>query len=235
MSKKVPALFPMNASKPDSKRLESRRPRSRRAKARAPNWLERWRALAGWRRAAALAALVLAVLGIIAMSGGTAYAIQLENQDGFCASCHTQPETQYYHQALAKDGASLAGFHAQKDVRCIDCHSGGGPVGRVEGLSQGARDLLAYYSGHYQTPAVTTNPLGDGSCTKCHGDAMTQRTFNNHFHFFLARWQSVDPNAAHCVDCHTSHPSAPAAQQYLDSTAVRTVCGECHNALGAGE
>jgi predicted CXXCH cytochrome family protein len=224
----------VNASKQNNKTLESRRARSKRARERAPTWLERWRSLAGWRRLAALAALVLAVLGVIAVSGGTAYAVQLENQDSFCASCHTQPEAQYYRQALAKDGATLAVFHAQKDVRCIDCHSGGGIFGRVDGLSQGARDMLAYYGGHYQVPAVTTNPLGDGSCTKCHGDAMNQQTFNNHFHFFLARWQSVDANAAHCVDCHTSHPSAAPAQQYLDTAAVRTVCQQCHNALGAG-
>jgi predicted CXXCH cytochrome family protein len=197
--------------------------------------LERWRSLKGWRRIAAGGALVIAVVGIIAGTGGTAYAVQLENQDGFCASCHTQPETNYYQQTRVHDAASLAAFHAQKDVLCIDCHSGGGILGRVDGLSQGARDMLAYYSGHYQAPAVTTNPLGDGSCTKCHADSMNQQTFNNHFHVFLARWQSVDPSAAHCVDCHTSHPSSASAQQYLDAAAVRAVCNQCHNALGAGE
>jgi predicted CXXCH cytochrome family protein len=44
----------------------------------------------------------------------------------------------------------------------------------------------------------------------------------------------VDPNAAHCVDCHTSHPSAASAQQYLDSTATQAICNQCHTALGAG-
>jgi predicted CXXCH cytochrome family protein len=224
----------MNASEPSSRQPGSRSSRSRRAKPRPPSLLERWRSLKGWTRVAGTGALVAAVVGIIAAAGGTAYAVQLENQDGFCASCHTQPETNYYQQTQVKDTSSLAALHAQKSVRCIDCHSGGGPFGRVDGLSQGARDTLVYYSGHYQSPAVTTSPLGDGSCTKCHADAMGQQTFNNHFHVFLGRWQSVDPNAAHCVDCHTSHPSAAPAQQYLDSTAVQTVCGNCHNALGAG-
>jgi predicted CXXCH cytochrome family protein len=224
----------MSALKPGSEPPGTRRARSRRARPRPPTLLERWRSLKGWPRIAALGALVIAVIGIIAASGGTAYAIQLENQDGFCASCHTQPEVIYYQQSQAKDAASLAVFHTQKGVLCIDCHSGGGPLGRVDGLSQGAQDAVAYYSGHYRTPAVTTSPLGDGSCTKCHADSMNQQNFNNHFHVFLARWQSIDPNAAHCVDCHNSHPTAASAQQYLDSAAVQAVCGQCHTALGAG-
>ena len=195
--------------------------------------LDRWRALKGWSRVLATGALVAAVIGVIAVSGGTAYALQLEERDGFCASCHTQPEVKYYQQSQATDAVSLAAFHAQKQVRCIDCHSGGGPFGRIDGLSQGAIDAIAYYGGNYKSPAVTTSPLGDGSCTKCHADAMTQQTFNNHFHIFLSRWQSIDPDAAHCVTCHTAHPSASSAQQYLDSTAVRAVCDQCHTALGA--
>lgn len=232
----------MSAPKPGSRPPGSRSTRGRRARPRPLTLsqrgrllLESWKALTGWRRVVATAALVLAVVGIILASGGTAYAIQLENQDSFCASCHTQPETKYYQQTLANDNSNLASFHAQKGVACIDCHSGGGPFGRVDGLSQGARDLVAFYGGHYQTPAVTTSPLGDGSCTKCHADAMTQETFNNHFHVFLARWQSVDPSAAHCVDCHKSHPAGAQAQQYLDDSSVRAVCGQCHAALGAGE
>lgn len=225
----------MDTSRPSSKTPGTRSARSRRAKPRPPTLLERWRSLKGWRRTAAVAALIIGVVGVIAAGGGTAYAIQLENQDGFCASCHTQPEVDYYQQTVNNTGASLAAFHAQKGVRCIDCHSGGGPFGRVDGLSQGARDAVAYYGGHYQTPAVTTSPLGDGSCTKCHADAMNTQTFNNHFHVFLARWQSVDPNAAHCVDCHTSHPTASTTQQYLDTNKVQAVCQQCHSALGAGE
>lgn len=225
----------MNTSQPSDRTPRTRRGGSRRAKPRPPSLWERWRSLKGWTRVAATAALIVAVVGIIGAAGGTAYAISLENQDGFCASCHTQPETTYYEQSQAQASASLAAFHAQKGVRCIDCHSGGGIFGRVDGLTQGARDALVYYGGHYQNPAITTSPLGDGSCTKCHEDSMSRRDFNNHFHVFLARWQGVDANAAHCVDCHSSHPAGTSTQQYLNATAVRAVCQQCHTALGAGE
>lgn len=178
--------------------------------------------------------IVATALALIAATGGTAYAMQREDHDSFCASCHTQPEVQYYQQSLDKNATTLASFHAQKNVRCIDCHSGGGPLGRISGLEQGFKDLLAYESGNYHKPAVTTNKLGDGSCTKCHPSTTTARDFNNHFHFFLSRWQAVDPNAAHCVDCHTSHTQGDSTQAFLTQATVENICQECHAALGGG-
>jgi predicted CXXCH cytochrome family protein len=160
-----------------------------------------------------------------------AYSINQENHDVFCASCHTQPETSFYQASLNASPQTLAAFHTTKNVRCIDCHSGGGPLGRLAGLDRGAHDLIAYMSGHYNNPAVTTQPLGDGSCLKCHENIYNNQTFNNHFHLFLSRWQAVDPQAAHCVDCHTSHISGPTDQAYLQDATVEPVCQACHSAI----
>jgi predicted CXXCH cytochrome family protein len=175
--------------------------------------------------------LIVGVLALVAISGTTAYALNLEDHDAFCASCHTQPESQYYQQSLEKTPTTLAAFHTQKGVRCIDCHSGAGPFGRAVGLWQGTQDLAAYYSGHYHSPAITQNKLGDGSCTKCHADVFARQDFDNHFHVFLSRWQSVDPKAAYCVDCHTAHPTADATQAYLQTAPVEQICQDCHAVL----
>lgn len=191
----------------------------------------RLRALQGWTRVIVFGGLIGAVVAIVLATGSTAYAIQLENNDGFCASCHTQPETQYYQQSLAQQPATLAAFHTQKQVRCIDCHSGGEPFGRLNGVAQGAQDLLSYYSHNYHSPAVTTSKLGDDSCIKCHADVLTQRTMQNHFHYFLAQWQSADPNAAHCIDCHAAHPTSDATQQYLVVNSVQAQCDSCHSVM----
>jgi len=175
--------------------------------------------------------LVAGALALVAISGTTAYALNLENHDAFCASCHTQPESQYYQQSSEKTPTTLAAFHTQKGARCIDCHSGAGPLGRAVGLWQGSQDLAAYYSGHYHSPALTQNKLDDGSCTKCHADILARPDFNNHFHVLLSRWQSTDPNAAHCVDCHTAHPTADSTQAYLQTAPVEKVCQDCHAKL----
>jgi predicted CXXCH cytochrome family protein len=187
-------------------------------------WLPRW----------PLAAVVsLASFGLLALlgAGGVAYALNLENHDAFCASCHTEPESRYFQQSQDKSALTLASFHTQKGVRCIDCHSGSGPLGRLAGLSQGSQDLVVYLSGHYHSPAVTLNKLDDGSCTKCHPDVEANAGFNNHFHSFLPRWQAVSAQAGRCVDCHTSHPTATAAQAYLTVPTVQAVCEGCHTAL----
>ncbi len=182
----------------------------------------------------AIVGLAIVVVAVIALTASTAYALQLENHDAFCASCHTQPETQFYQQSLDKTATTLAAFHTQKETLCIDCHSGGGIFGRSVGLAQGAQDLMSYYSGNYHRPAITTNKLGDDSCTKCHADLFANRTFNNHFHFFLPQWQSIDPNAAHCTDCHTAHTTADPAQGYLSAPLVTPICQNCHSAVGRG-
>jgi hypothetical protein len=168
-------------------------------------------------------------------AGGVAYALNLEDHDSFCASCHTEPESRYFQQSQDKSAPTLASFHAQKGVRCIDCHSSSGPLGRLTGLSQGSQDLVAYISGHYHSPAITLNKLDDGSCTKCHADVEANASFNNHFHAFLPRWQAVNPQAGRCVDCHTSHPIAASTQVYFNVPTVQAVCEGCHTALGRGE
>ena len=176
--------------------------------------------------------LILFTFAILVATGTTAYAINLENHDQFCASCHTQPETTYYQHTLDQNATTLADFHSQKDVRCIDCHSGSGAFGRAVGLTQGMQDLLAYYSGHYHNPAITTNKLSDSSCIKCHTDIMSNQSFNNHFHLFLSQWQAIDPNAAGCVDCHTSHTTGTADIGFLQQDTVTTQCQNCHNIAG---
>lgn len=179
--------------------------------------------------------MVGAVVALITMIGGTAYALHLEENDGFCASCHTEPETTFFQQSQTKPAVTLASFHAQTErftARCIDCHSGGGTFGRATGLLQGQADLIAYWSGHYRNPAVTTSSLKDDSCLKCHEDIGARRGFDNHFHQFLARWQQLDPNAKGCVDCHTAHTTTADVQAFLNRDTVTAVCNDCHRTLG---
>jgi len=207
--------------------------RRRAAQKPSPSLTERWRGLRGWKRVALFAVIAIGILSVLGLSGGAVYGIQLENQDSFCASCHTQPETKYYQQSTATTATTLAAFHTQKQARCIDCHSGGGPFGRMAGLTQGSIDLLAYQSGNYHTPAVTFSRLGDDSCIKCHGDTVTRGGFNNHFHLYLRQWQAADSNAAGCVDCHVAHSTGDSKQQFVQNSAS-TFCNRCHQSLGRG-
>ncbi len=164
-------------------------------------------------------------------------AMQFENRDGFCASCHTEGEMTFFKRSLSSVAVDLASFHAmQGATRCIDCHSGPGLIGRYVTLTYGASDLVSYFRGHYAQPAVQDTPLGDGNCTKCHADIFSNQDFNNHFHAFLPRWQSLDPaNAARCVDCHLSHDTTnDAGAVFLDQGATAPICQKCHNFAGQG-
>ncbi len=180
---------------------------------------------------AAIAALVVFGL-IVPMS-----AMQFENHDSFCASCHTEGELTFFHRAASSASIDLASFHAQKGAtRCIDCHSGPGIIGRYVALTYGASDLVSYFGGQYPQPAVQDNPIGDGNCTKCHSDILGKQDFSNHFHAFLPKWQALDPqNAARCVDCHVSHDTTnDAGAAFLNRAATILICQKCHAFAGQG-
>ncbi len=175
-----------------------------------------------------------ALLALSAAAGTVGYGAHLENRNAFCASCHTQPETKYYEQSLAAP-ADLASAHAAKEVTCIQCHSGRGATGRLAAMVTVALpDLLAYRSGRYRSPAITTWPAGDDHCLKCHRGVETNRDFNNHFHAFLPLWQArAGHQAAGCVDCHSSHvPGGDPQTAFLSQSTTVAVCQRCHAFAG---
>jgi predicted CXXCH cytochrome family protein len=178
--------------------------------------------------------LVIVIPLILVLLGATSgvVAMQFENHDDFCASCHSEPESTYV-QREAVAASDLASFHKTKDVRCIDCHSGPGLVpGRVNSLMLGAKDLLAWTTGRAMQPAVHTRPIADANCLKCHAEVTAQRDFNNHFHVFLSRWQAQDKNAATCVSCHQAHHTDGEEQlKFLNRTNTVNVCQSCHAVL----
>ena len=179
---------------------------------------------------AAAAIVALLVLG----GGGAAYALSLENHDDFCASCHTQPEVNYYTRTLRQPPAELASAHVAKQVHCIDCHSGPPPAGRAAGLIQGAQDYAAYLSASYHKPAVTSHPLPDANCVRCHANLFDNRKLANHWHFYLPDWQRRQPQqAARCVSCHTSHTMGPSlVVKYAFDAKINPFCESCHTFEG---
>lgn len=83
----------------------------------------------------------------MAAAASVAYAAPLENDDAFCASCHTEPESRYFAQSQASP-VDLASAHGAKGVEYIACHSGRGSIGRLTAMPTVALpDLLVYQSG----------------------------------------------------------------------------------------
>ena len=178
----------------------------------------------------------LVVLGGIFAAGGFAFAATQEQNDSFCASCHTQPESTFYQRSIAAQSADLASAHTPKDTRCIDCHSGPGLNGRVQAELLGARNAFMWYSGAAVQPAKLTSPIGDPNCLKCHQQETGREGRDNHFHAFLARWQASDPNAGGCVSCHGGHSTDGSADtRFLNQAATQQVCDACHRVLGQGD
>ena len=171
---------------------------------------------------------------------GTATA--LEGYDPFCSACHTEPEVEYVSRSLS-DPTDLASVHTPAEVRCIDCHSGEDLFGRSVSLRQGASDLAAYVSGNYARPAITTNPVGEVGCTKCHDAPGSIGVFarteggvtssHYHFHEYAAEWLAREPNAGgSCGMCHKAHILDTLANHgFVIDSELELACEACHAAL----
>ncbi len=170
---------------------------------------------------------------IVFSASGFAVGAKMENRDSFCASCHTEPESQYVQRTTQDPAPDLAAFHAAKAVRCIDCHSGIGVGGRVRAELLGARDALVYLTGKDQQPHHATRPIEDANCLKCHADVLREQSFERHFHTLLPQWQQFSAQAARCVDCHLSHRTDgdPRIAFLIEQPTVQ-VCQACHAVAG---
>lgn len=183
--------------------------------------------------------LALLVVLPVSVLGG---AVAIEGHDPFCASCHTEPEVEYFKRSLAEP-SDLASAHAHDSIPCIGCHSGEGLFGRTVSLRQGASDLSAYVSGDYAQPAVTTHPVGESGCTKCHDTPSSSGLYartdggvtssHYHFHEYAAEWLAREPDPrGTCNVCHQAHSVGRlAGQQFAINADVQAACETCHAAL----
>jgi len=183
------------------------------------------------------------IVALMLGAGGFVFAASQEEHDSFCASCHTQPESTYYERSIAPEQVDLATAHRQKDIRCIDCHSGIGLPGRLTAEVTGAQNAFMWFTGLATQPAPLTRPLGDDHCVKCHDDILT-RTYDmdvrsrlygpkGHYHAFLTRWQAADPAAAPCTTCHSGHDLGGShTSTWIVPAAIQATCETCHKVLG---
>lgn len=174
-------------------------------------------------------------LAIFLTASGFTFAATQEQHDIFCTSCHTQPESTFYQRSIDNQAVDLASAHQGDKTRCIDCHSGTGITGRIKAELLGAHNALAFYTNTAIQPAKLTIPITDESCLKCHQDISARGDMNNHFHYFLPRWQAIDPNAGTCVSCHQGHSdNGDPNTTFLNKATTQAVCDDCHRRAGEG-
>jgi hypothetical protein len=152
--------------------------------------------------------------GALAAAQGTA--VQLDTSYG-CIVCHAD-----HREAMT------AGVHAERDIRCADCH-GGDPT---------ALSLPAAHRGRFTSARdkVTVIQL----CGSCHSDPNRMRQYglptgelaqyrtSRHGQLLL---QQHDADAPSCTDCHGTHviyrPDDARSKVY--PTNIPGTCAHCHS------
>ena len=187
----------------------------------------RWRFLA-----------VGAVVLVLALVGGVGWVSYQEQDDHFCISCHTQPETQYFDRNTRADATGsaedLASFHHRtKGIRCIDCHVGEGFVGRAQVVSIAAWDAFKHYTGLARQPATIVIAVQNEACAKCHAQDISAPGFENHFHnkYFDPK---LTPPFISCTHCHVTHRLGDERTAFQFRDAILPRCEYCHQQTGRG-
>jgi nitrate/TMAO reductase-like tetraheme cytochrome c subunit len=210
--------------------------------------LTRIRSLFGWLwQHKVMTIAVLAVLGLVAGTTGSAVGLALEEHDDFCASCHTQPEYDFYmrtqtvaHPYSTVNITDLATFHMvpaaeNKDpnrapVQCISCHGGANIVDRLQTeFTLGVLDSVKFVALDIMQPSKLSNPLPNSYCQQCHQPDVDRTGFDNHYHNKL-----TDPKAPplNCTSCHVAHAEADSLNKYILREAAYPNCNMCHKLMG---
>ena len=181
---------------------------------------------------------ISAIIFLVAVAGSVAFVSYQEQDDRFCMSCHTQPETEYFNRYVQADATKfaddLASFHhRKKEVRCIDCHVGEGIVGRTQVVAMAGWNAFKHYTGLQQQPAKIIIPLQNEACAKCHDAELRKPGFENHFHnkYFDPK---ENPPFIRCTDCHLSHRLGDERSNFQFRDAILPKCEYCHVQLGKG-
>jgi nitrate/TMAO reductase-like tetraheme cytochrome c subunit len=185
-----------------------------------------------------VAFLALALVVVLALVGGVGVVSYKEQDNRFCASCHTEPETMFDDRFVQADAAqtatTLAAFHHYtKQVRCIDCHVGEGALGRATVLTLAAWDALKYVTHTAQQPAHIVFEVQNEACIKCHEADIRKPGFENHYHnlYFDPK---VSPPYIACVHCHVSHQIGDERTAFQFRDAILPRCEYCHQQIGRG-
>jgi nitrate/TMAO reductase-like tetraheme cytochrome c subunit len=189
--------------------------------------LARWRLLA-----------LAAALGLVVLIGGVEVVSHQEQDNRFCASCHTQPESEYFVRYLRADARKSAEdlaalHHHKKAIRCIDCHGGEGPLGRAQVVAIATWDAFKFFTGIARQPAVIVVPVQNEACAKCHNDDIHKPGFENHEHNLYFDPKESPPFIA-CTDCHVSHRVGDERTAFQFRDAILPQCDYCHMKMGRG-
>jgi len=158
--------------------------------------------------------------------------MEMEQNDAFCASCHTEPEHTFFGRTQGETTVDLATFHKTQGILCIDCHSGPGSQSRIRATLGGAKNILAQLTGRAHQPSRLPAPMPDENCLKCHAGVTSEPFFERHFHNYLALWQAKSSTAGRCSQCHTAHTlEGDASKGYIQMEQVDQLCDQCHTAL----
>ncbi len=193
-------------------------------------------------RAPARSVLVLGVVLVTAGPAGWVTTDVLERENDFCNACHIEGDVPLHidirHDMDNRPPRSLAALHAERVpawrpddpvMRCFDCHSGTGLVGRTRIKAIAARDLGVWLIGRAEEPTHLSVAIVDRDCTKCHERFVEQASTRPRPAFHSLPIHAADLGVD-CVQCHPVHEADVDPKfHFLAIARVQAECAHCHS------
>jgi hypothetical protein len=174
---------------------------------------------------------ITSALAVLTGPTGWILTDRLESSNGFCTSCHLEPEVPLHEEKMGRftgsPAADLASRHRVSDdgFLCVDCHAGASWPNRARVKAVAARDALMYMLGRFEEPASMQHPLWDEDCSRCHAQYKVRRS--DDYHAFFAH--NLPNFEFRCVSCHRAHPSDGSPEfGFLERDLVLGICRKCH-------
>ncbi|MCW1967283.1 MAG: NapC/NirT family cytochrome c [Anaerolineae bacterium] len=203
------------------------------------------RSLALWLPLMLISLVILAVL-----IGGTSYVTARENEDTFCISCHTVPETTYVKRGQAAVGGAVAvdlsSFHYQQirgkggTIHCIDCHLGDQTwQAHASKWQMTVRHAASWLTGRNtdqpETLRLRVPHLTNNACITCHRNTLLTVGSANHHHNNLPvayeLWKAGAPLVMPPDTRDTQAMTARGLSRY-DTTVQCATCHLTHRSIG---
>lgn len=123
----------------------------------------------------------------------------------FCGSCHGAM-ADFVADMENTQGSGLAAVHYVNQYipnhQCYQCHTSYGLFGTMEAKIHGVGQVLRYYSGSFEAPAVMWRPYPNADCLKCH--ARSRKWLAEPAHTDEAMKSDLFSDMISCMECHES-------------------------------
>ncbi|MCA9682353.1 MAG: NapC/NirT family cytochrome c [Myxococcales bacterium] len=140
-------------------------------------------------------------LPLLAVGGGSAYAVKASSSTEFCLECHEMGD--YGRSLFIDDRTVLPATHYQnrlveRDQACFSCHTDYAMWGDMKAKLNGLKHVWVHYAGEVPETLELYQPYPNHNCLHCHDDGRRFTEAIPH----RGKLDALYADETSCLSCH---------------------------------